>query len=313
MVSSKAERLARLRSAPDPADKAAAAVELLEPRYGLEVVRAALHALVAYSHPPARPALRRLYGYYAEKGVARDPGAFVRSQILRALRPLALPEDIPLLLGALNTYEYPPPSFKEEAALLRAGALVILADLDEQLTRIEATRLLADGRTDPMSGEPALAAVEVLATLGETLPLLFYAMQPLERTLPEVAGECLRRLTGLPAAVLPALLAHYAECKQPVLLLGVVDLLFQHDEGPQGLDFLARLLHAPPDLDLYRYLIAAILATGRPELRALLAESARLEQNPARIAIVLELLSETGDPEWGELVETLRQRRRSRR
>ena len=313
MVTPKAERLERLRNAPDPAAKAATAVELLEPRYGLEVVRAALQALVAYRHPPARPALRRLYSYFAEKGVARDPGAFVRSQILRALRPLALPEDIPLLLAALNTYEYPPPSFKEEAALLRAGALVILAELDDRLTRIEATRLLADGRTDPMSGEPALAAVEVLVTLGETLPLFFYALQPLERMLPEVAGECLRRLTGLPAAVLPAVLDHYAECKQPVLLLGVVDLLIQHNEGPQGLEFLARLLRAPPDLDLYRYLIAALLATGRAELRALLAEGVRLEQNPARIAVILELLAETGDPEWSELAETLRHRARSRR
>jgi hypothetical protein len=312
MAATKVERLEALRTAATPETKSAVAAGLLDPRHGLEVVRAALSALIAWPEPAARPALCRLFDHYAENGVRRDPGAYVRSQILRALRPIALPADVALALRAANTYEYPPPAFKEEAALLRAGALVLLADLDDDAARYEATRLLADGRTDPMSGEPARSAVEALASLDEALPLLFYAMQPVERIMPEVGAGCLQRLTGLPSAALSSVLAHYAECSQPVLLVGVVELLLHTEGGAEGMTFLARQLQQPPDLDFYRYLVAALLAAPQPALRTLLAESVRLEQNQARVEVLLELLSDSPEPGWAELIATLRARRRRR-
>jgi hypothetical protein len=139
-------------------------------------------------------------------------------------------------------------------------------------------------------------------------------MQAQEHLLPEIAGECLRRLTSLPVALLPSVLHHFAECTRPALLVGVIDLLIQHKDGPASLEFLARLLHQPPDLDLYRYLVAALLAAAKPELYVLLAESARLEQNPARIAVLLEVLGELEDqPEWREVTAALHGRRRSGR
>jgi hypothetical protein len=55
---------------------------------------------------------------------------------------------------------------------LRAGALLILNELDDSLAGFEATRLLVDGLTDPMSGEPALTAVRALASQGQAAALL---------------------------------------------------------------------------------------------------------------------------------------------
>lgn len=314
-MASKQQLLDTLRDPAQTAEaRAAAAVDLLVPRSGQEAVRAALHFLVNHPTPAARPALRGLYSHYAENGVGRDPGTYLRSQIVRALRAVALPDDVDIFNQAVATYEFPPPAFKEEAALLRGGALVALAEWDETLARYHATRLLADPLTDPMSGQPALVAVDVLATFDEALPLFFYAMQAQDHLLPEIAGECLRRLTSLPAGLLPSVLHHYAECRRPALLVGVIDLLIQRQGGPEGLEFLARLLHQPPDLDLYRYLVAALLAAAKPELYSLLAESARLEQNPAHVAVLVEVLGELADqPEWREVVTALRGRRRPAR
>lgn len=145
MRQSKEAALQRLRELADnPAERAAFAATLLQPKLGLEVVRAALRVLVAHPHLPARPALVKLFDHYAEQGVTRDPGTYVRSEIVRALRRIAEVADIDLLERALLTYEFPAPAFKEEAALLRSGALVTLAELDDVRARFHATRLLAD-------------------------------------------------------------------------------------------------------------------------------------------------------------------------
>lgn len=314
-MASKQQLLALLRDTTQPEEvRGEAAAKLLSPRLGLEAVRVGLHYLINHPYPPARAGLSGLFAHYAENGVSRDPGAYVRSQIVRALRGVALAEDAAIFGQAVATYEFPPPGFKEEAALLRAGGLVALSEWDEAAACFHATRLLADPLTDPMSGQPALAAVDVLAAFDQILPLFFYAMQAHERVQPEIAGECLRRLTSLPASVLPSVLHHYAECARPALLVGVIDLLIQHPDGSIGLDFLAHLFHQPPDLDLYRYLAAALLAAGKPELRALLAESARMEQNPARVAVLMAVLVELEDqPEWREVVMMLAARRRTGR
>src|SRR5438128_2542024 len=113
MSESKEARLQRLRDlSDDPVARADYAVTLLQPKYGLEVVRAALRVLVARPHPPARPTLIHLFEHYATQGVIRDPGTYVRSEIMRALRPICEPVDVGLLETALMTYEFPAPTFK---------------------------------------------------------------------------------------------------------------------------------------------------------------------------------------------------------
>ncbi|HEY6015338.1 MAG TPA: hypothetical protein VIU16_01020, partial [Gaiellaceae bacterium] len=55
-----------------------------------------------------------------------------------------------------------------------AAALVALHAVDERLAGFHAARLLHDPHASPMSGEPAVRAVRVLAALGQPLPLYAY-------------------------------------------------------------------------------------------------------------------------------------------
>ena len=291
-----------------PEAQAAYATELLAPRHGLQVVRAALHVLVARAYPPALPALVRLYEHYAAQGVVRDPGTYVRSEILRAMRPLATLAQLPLLEAALITYEFPPPDRLEDCAQLRSAALVTLAQLDDVRSKYHATRLLADPFTDKMSGQPALIAVTVLAAQGELLPLYYYAMQEITRMQPEVVGECLRHLRDMPSGALPPLLAHYAECEQPVILVGLADLLLAHPAREVGIEFIAQLLARAKDLDLYRYLAAVLFAAPDARLRTLLLEQARFEQAATKVEILLETLETGDDNATAELTAMLRSR-----
>lgn len=279
----------------DPPTRAEYAVTLLQPRYGLEVVRAALRVLVMLPHPPARPALIRLFEHYATQGVTRDPGTYVRSEILRALRPICEPADVGLLEQALMTYEFPAPAFKEEAALLRSGALVTMAEMDDVRSRYHATRLLADPLTDPMSGEPALTAVTVLVAQGELLPLYFYVTQEASRMQAEVASLCLRSLGDLPAEALPPLVALYAEYTNSVILVGLTDLLLQHAQLEISQETLERLLVEAKDMDLYRYLATALLAAGNADLRRLILDAAQGILDAAKQGVLLDVLNEAGD------------------
>ncbi|MCC6455064.1 MAG: hypothetical protein IT328_08995 [Caldilineaceae bacterium] len=298
MSESKESRLQRLRElVDDPAGRADYAVTLLQPRYGLEVVRAALRVLVARPHLPARAALVRLFEHYATQGVTRDPGTYVRSEIVRALRPISEPADVALLEQALMTYEFPAPAFKEEAALLRSGALVTLAEIDDVRARFHATRLLADPLTDPMSGEPALTAVTVLVAQGELLPLYFYVTQDAARMQAEVASVCLRSLDSLPAEALPPLIACYADCTNPVMLVGLTDLLLAYPDLAISQETLARLLREVKDMDLYRYMAAALLAAGHAELRWLVLDAARGILESGKQAVLLDVLGEAGESE----------------
>lgn len=298
MAESKEQRLLRLRELQDePEARAAYAMTLLQPKFGLEVVRSALRVLIVQPHAPARPTLVHLFEHYATHGVTRDPGTYIRSDIVRALRPICEPADLGLLEQALMTYEFPAPAFREEAALLRSGALVTLAEVEDVRARFHATRLLADPLTDPMSGEPALTAVAVLAAQGELLPLYYYATQEQSRMHAEVASVCLRNLGALPAEAVPPLVACYAECTNPVLLVGLVDLLLAHPTLSISQETLARLLVEVKDGDLYRYLATALLATGHEALRTLVLDASRGILDRSKVGVLLEVFDEASEAE----------------
>jgi hypothetical protein len=300
-MTGKADRLQQLRDlAADPAAQAAYAATLLQPRYGLEVIQAALHVLTNHPHAAARPALAALFEHYAENGVQRDPATYTRSAIVRALRPIATHDDADLLVRAALTYEYPPPAYKEEAALLRGNALVTLVDVDDEQAKYHATRLLADVHTDPMSGEPAITAVAVLASQGERLPLYYYATQAPAAMHPEVVAECLRRLADLPVSAVGPLLATHAESEQPGVLVGLVDMLCQRTEPGIGEQFLADLLVRVRDLE------AALLAASVADRRELALAHVTHETDRDRCVVLVELLPEVG--ETATLVQTLRKR-----
>ena len=303
-------RLNSLASAPDA--QSDFAVSLLQPRQKRDVLLAALKVLAKYPNPAAREPIRQLFEHFSADGRKRDPGAFTRRAVLDAWRHVALPADVPLILQAVNTYEFLPPGFKEDAILLRTGALLILNELDDTLAGFQATRLLVDGFSDPMSGEPALTAVRVLASQEQTLPLYLYAMQANEAAIPEVVSECLRSLTRAPAALIPGIIARHGKAESAIIRIGLCDLLIGHEAGPapQAVAYLADALTTMPDLAAYRYLVIAMLTSRRAELTAAVLQTARLETHRGRIGVLLEVLDLfAANPEIAALAEQLRLRR----
>jgi hypothetical protein len=296
MPTSPAQQLRALADRPE--DQARYAVTLLRPKQARDLLQAALTAVRRYPLLEARTPLLKLYAHFSEQPEKRDPGGYMRRPLLDALRPLAMPEDLPLFLAAVATYERYPPKFQEEAGLVRAAGLVALNELDDRLACFHAARLLADlAHTDAMSGEPAMTATGVLAAHDELMPLYLYATLPpsLERS--EVTAECLRSLTALPAALLGPLTAQYADCEDSLVLVGLFDLLLGHQSGLQEEAFLSDLLARAKEPDLYRYLTTALVAASTPATLDLLLASIRWETDRERCAIAREaLMLRTDEP-----------------
>ena len=280
--------------AADPDAQAAYAVSLVNRKQPRNVQQMALRVLAKNPTLAARPILLDHYGWFMGDGPKRDPGAYVRGAVLAALRPIAHPDDLALAVQAVLTYEFLPPGFKEEGGLLRAGGLLIVADLDDRIARFLAARLLGDEFNDPMSGEPGLTAIRVLASLDETLPLYQYAVGNATGKLPELVSECLRSLTSLPVLLVPPLVERFAADANPAIKIGLWDLLIQHQAGPQELPVLARALARERDLDILRYLAIGMLTTHHTALIDLVRQQARREKERHRVAVLREVLEMFG-------------------
>ena len=210
--------------ASDPAARAALAVKVLATEKDVQVVGAAVEVLKQQPTPEARRVLRERFEYFATDGVRRDAGTYLRAAIVQALRPIALPDDLPLLERAANTFEFLPPTRSEEASLLRSAALVTMDAVDPKRAEYHCIRLLADGYTSRLSGEPAVTAVRVLAAQGNDGPLYYYAWhQPNPQS--DVLSECLKNLSSVPASLMPALIEKYGASDDEVVLVGLLDLL----------------------------------------------------------------------------------------
>ena len=326
MTTSKLQDLRNLAS--DPQAQARLALDLIamgpkKPRADRQTIMGALRVLVETPLTEARPALLALYAYYAARGVTLDTGTYLRTDILRALRSLTQPADIPLLEQALLTYEFPAPEFVDEAALLRSTALVLLNQLDERLTGFHAARLVGDRNTNRMSGEPALTAIRVLASQDELLPLYAFTMHgggpdrfdedhDDSGLLPDLISESLRLLTTLPESLLPGLIARYGPTKDGLILIGLFDLLLTHESGPHGQVFLLDFLRNTGRYDAYRYLLTMLIArvtSGREAFLPELLDVARIERDKEKIYILQETLSILShDPEVTQVLESLHRR-----
>lgn len=292
------EKLQQLRAlAAAPREQAAFAVTLLDQRNGAETVLTALQALQRTPYPAARDPLWQLYHYYGDRGQRQDPAAYLRAAIVRALREIVLPADIEQLASVTSTFVFPPPEFKEEGAMLRSTALLALNELDDDLGRYHAVRLLANEHTDPMSGEPALTAAKVLAARNEILPLYFYVMQDGARTLPEVVSACLSNLVTLRTDLAPGLVARYQETTNEVILVGLFDLLLNHQDGPQGIAFLEQFLGNSTQFDAYRYLVVTMATSGKRAILDLLLDASHVITDRRRGALLLEGLQLIADRE----------------
>ena len=291
-----AAQVQQLRAlAGDPQAQGDYAATLLQARYGSEVVLAAIQTLTRQPWSPARGALLDLYAHYSAHGQKLDPAAYLRAAILRALREIVLPADAPFLAQATETFVFPPPQFKEEGAMLRSAALLALVEVEDELARYHAVRLLANEHTDPMSAEPALTAAKVLAAQGETTALYFYVMQDGAHTLPEVVSTCLSNLVNLRTDLLPGLLARYGEAKYEVVLVGLFDLLLYHRDGLQGKAFLTQFLQQSQHLDAYRYLTVTMVTSGKRDVVQLLLDASKVGLPKTKVVILREALALTAD------------------
>jgi hypothetical protein len=307
-MSGRVRDLSRLRRLTDlagePEAQARQALGIVERERSLELLLPALDVLARQPPPEARPVLLARYVEWERAGKRGDVGGHVRAPILRALRPLALPEDVPLIERAVTAYEFKPLD-GEVAHPLRAAGLVVLADLDPELAGYHAARLLDDAHTARMSGEPAVTAARVLAVVGQPLPLYGYALRgpalgnPVADVPwlphPDVLGECLRQLTALPRSLLRPLVARYTDARNPLavgsVLAGLVDLVLHHPHRADVFDLLLDLLRATRHVDVYRYAATVIVAKRRDDLLPLLVELARTERSAERRAILAEAVA----------------------
>ncbi len=285
----------------DPDAQAAYATSLVNRKQPRNVQQMALRVLASNPALAARPVLLEHYAWFMGDGPKRDAGAYMRAAVLAALRPIAHPDDLALATQTVLTYEFLPPEFREEGGLLRAGGLLIVADLDDRIARFLAARLLGDEFNEKMSGEPGLTAIRVLASLDETVPLYQYAVGNATGKLPELVSECLRSLTNLPVALVPPLVERFAADANAAVKIGLWDLLIQHQAGPQELPVLARALARERDLDILRYLAIGLLTTHHPALVELVQKQARREQERHRLAVLREALGIFGEGEIGRL------------
>jgi len=275
------EKLATLEHlADDAAARLDYALMLLSTERQHEVVASALEVLAGGDDPRLRPALLARYGQLAESPSRLDSGASLRAALLRALGPLVLPEDRPLLERAAMTYESLPPFTSpmrgDLASGLRAAALDALDGSDRDAAGYHAARLLADSRTSQMSGQPALTAARVLAGQGQTLPLYAYAARESGTgTLPEVVGECLRHLVELPPMLLAELVARFSDSSEEVI---------------EYHGFLQGFLRETRTLNVYRYLVLAIRAGRDEPLIALLRAHQQAERDPRKVQVLKEAL-----------------------
>jgi len=239
--------------------------------------------------PPAdlRAALLAKYVLCDADGVKRDPGGLIRILLLDRLRPLARPEDTPLLERATMTYEF---LYGEATGDLRAAGLLTLNGADDRLAACHCVRLLIDGYTSIMSGEPALTAARILAAQGHTLPLYAYVTQA-ERTVADVVAECLRGLVTIPASLLPPLIARYRANTDEIILSGLFDLLLAHDTRADHRDFVFAFLRETPLPNIYRFLVSTLIAGRDEDTIARIAALAPAEADDAKRAILREALA----------------------
>lgn len=278
------------RLADDPLAQARFAAELLAAERRPQLLGPTLAALEELPLPEARPALLRLYADLDADGVRFDAGGGFRAAALRALRPWVTAAELPLLERAVTTYEFLPPGRSEVAAPIRAGGLVVLADLDPQLAGFHAARLLVDHCfTSELSGEPAKTAAGVLAALSQTLPLYLYTLR--QHQWPDVTAECLRHLAEAPEFVVRELCGRFGPEAGELAQIGLIDLLLArlHDAGAHQ-ELVARL-RQPVPLTVLRYLAVAMVASRRRPLIDAVVAAATAEREPGRRAALDEAIA----------------------
>jgi hypothetical protein len=98
----------------------------------------------------------------------------------------------------------------------------------------------------------------------------------------------------MPATLVPALVTRFKESRDEVILLGLFDLLLEHPARAEFAPVVRDFLRVTPLLDLYRSLVATLIAGRDPEWQDELHRMAREERHPGKTAILREALPARG-------------------
>lgn len=288
--SSKLEKLKSLSD--DFSEQQKYALEIVKSEHNRQLIEAALQVLEKNlsSDLPLRASLLPAYEYYAKAGPKSDEGGHIRTKILKLLQDFLLPDDEPLLERAVNTYEFDPFSRAELLSALRAEALIGLNSLDDRLAIYHAVRLLHDKYNSPMSGQPGIAAAQVLASINQFVCLYQYVVRE-EVKSPEVTAECLRQLIHLPLSLVEGLIEQYRNSQNDIVLVGLFDLLLNHDSAENFTSVITEFMMATKHDEVYSYIALTIIARHNKKLIDILLQVGAIERNKLKARILVEALS----------------------
>lgn len=278
------DRLTALRR--DPVAGSAYALELLESFDDPFVVEAAIAAL-GTPPPAARAVLVRRLRELMAAGPKRDPGGLMRASLLGAIDDLLTAEDLEIAVAAVSAFE-PSPGDPAAPAVLRAAGLVALDRLEPRLAAAHAVAALAavtePRKTSPMTGEPAATAARVLAAQDRWDALLLFVLQDTSDAPAEVVAEAIRGITGIPAGVVPAVVEALLRDGREVVQLGLCDLVVAFPDETAG-QMARKLIAAVRSVEVYAYLLTAIVASRRHDLFGAVAESLENERDMHRLRV----------------------------
>jgi hypothetical protein len=195
----------------------------------------------------------------------RDPGAYMRTVLMRGLKGLARPRDLPIVEAATYVYETMPRSVFDVAGNLRGAALLVLSDIDERLALFHAARFLADPGTSHMSGQPGITAVQLLRANDQFLPLYVFLSGDVSDT-GEVAGECLAALGNAPDSIVHGLVDRFRDEDDDAVRAGLFDLLLARPDDAWANEELERFVRDGEPDAVYAYVVKTIVATRRVPL-----------------------------------------------
>lgn len=243
----------------------------------LDVVRTAI-GVVGESHDMAsRDALVAKYDWCEAKPGQHDSGGYIREAIVKALRPIVQPGDLPLLQRALTTYQMD--GAYEVCAGLRAAALIAANEVDPGFAALFAARFLTDPRTS-FSGEPATTAIRVLAAQQNLAPIFGLVSWGVANG--ETIGEGLRHLVDLPASLLPLLIERYRESEDEQVVLGLFDLLLGHPTRDGWAGEILAFFRSTTLMELYGVIAIQVVASRSAVLIGALRDLRETEFDPLR-------------------------------
>lgn len=189
------DRLDRLRTE-DPEAAITYAIELVARRRDHRVLEPALELLRAQPRERARGALRERFGDLTAQGVRYDQDCALREKLATVLGAIGSGEDQDLAERGLQTIQLQPPARIDVAHGLRGRCLLWLSDLAPERADYFAVELLSDPHVSAYSGQPAVAAIQVLAARGQILPI--WALARRDGLPPDVLAQAFASLRKSP-------------------------------------------------------------------------------------------------------------------